>query len=606
MKKRSPLVSYVVLSWNTLDDTKKCLESIFKQAYLNKQIIVVDNGSSDGSKDYLESLKDIIYIDLPKNTGFTGGQIAAYGHCTGEYIALINSDAYLANDWTQVCLDTLESKNKAAAVGGKAFEWNKNNPLGNTNNQFYSYQKINLETGLTETYQSGETEIVVDSISGAAVMVKNTIIKKVGYFDNDFFAYYEETDLFARMIRAGYKIIYQPKAHAWHQIAKSSNGNRYFYLYQIHRNRFLFGYKNIDDGWVFAKYYFLNGLRAYRLYIKDRTNLELKALAKSASWNMRHFLKTHSKRAKILKLGGSYSEAIQKHRRGNDVTVIIPSYNYKTYLKQAIISVVNQTHKPFKIIVIDDGSNDGSPELAESIDTKGIDYKVIVKENEGVVATKNLGIKMSSTTWTIFLDADDVLEPNYIEETLITATKLESDVVYTNMVYFGAKEGTFFADNFSHKRLIEGNFIHNSALINTTLLKRTGGYKAAMHDGYEDWELYLTLAETGAKFAKCNTTILNYRQHTDSLSRNKAADSNGALIMKKALSFHKAHIAHTLKKPSKLNNVLVTVWDNPEIIFIVPIIMLYSILKSIKDYLIAVKQRTVHIIRTYIHQKQDK
>ncbi|MCA9748226.1 MAG: glycosyltransferase [Romboutsia sp.] len=605
MKTDTPLVSYVVLSWNTLQDTKKCIESIIKQEHSNKQVIVVDNGSSDGSKDYLASLENITYVDLPKNTGFTGGQITAYKYCHGEYIALINSDASLADNWTQVCLDTLNKNNKTAAVGGKAFEWNKDYLLGATDSPFYSYQKINLETGLTETYKSGETEIEVDSISGAAVMIKNSAIKDVGYFDNDFFAYYEETDLFARMIRAGYKIIYQPKAHVWHQIAKSSNGDPYFYLYQMHRNRFLFSYKNIDDIRGFTKNYFLNGLRSYKLYFKDRSNLEAKAMAKSASWNMRHFLETYKKRTKILSLGNSYSEIIKKHRPGDDVTIIIPSYNYKPYLKKAILSAVNQKHKPHKIIVIDDGSSDGSAELAKSIDTKGIDYEVVVKKNEGVVATKNLGIKMSTTAWTIFLDADDILEPNYINETLKTAAKSTSDIVYTDMMYFGAKGGLFSADEFSHHRLIEGNFIHNSALLNTTLLKRTGGYKSAMNDGYEDWELYLTLAEAGGKFAKSTSTHLNYRQHSNGLGRNNKADSDGERIRQKALVFHSSYINFINQKPSLWQRIITSVCKNPELVIMLPIIFILSALISIVNYFYFVKTNMAKIVRIYLKQRNS-
>jgi GT2 family glycosyltransferase len=606
MKIKDPLVSYVILSWNTLEDTKKCIQSIIDQSHQPKQIIIVDNGSTDGSKDYLSNLENIIYVDLPYNTGFTGGQIAAYGCCKGEYIALINSDAVLESNWTEVCLGTFEHNNKAAVVGGKAYEWNVDSPIWNTENQFYSYQKINPETGLTETYQAGESEIEVDSISGAAVMIKNSAIKKVGYFDSDFFAYYEETDLFARMIRAGYTIIYQPKARVWHQIGKSSNGNLYFYLYQMHRNRFLFGYKNIDDGFGFAKRYFLDGLRAYKSYLKNKSDLETKARAKSAAWNLRHILATHKKRIRILRLGNSYSTIINNHRLGNDVTIIIPSYNYKAYLKYAIYSAINQSHKPTRIIVIDDGSKDGSPALAKSINTHGINYEVVVKENEGVIATKNLGIKMSTTTWTIFLDADDILEPNYIKETLDTAISSNSDVVYTDMKYFGAKNGNFYADDFSHRRIIEGNFVHNSALINTTLLKRSGGYKQEMHDGYEDWELYLTLAEMGAKYAKCTTTQLNYRQHEAGVSRNKKADSNGEKIMQKALAFHDIYIGQVLYEPSKIKRATSALLKNPELILIVLPIATYSVLKSFKEYFMAVRLRINRVIRYYLRYKKKK
>lgn len=603
MNKKHPLVSFVVLSWNTKEDTLRCIESIRDAKYDNKQLVVVDNGSNDGSKEMLREQTDIVFIDLPKNTGFTGGQIRGLKACDGEYIALINSDAVIADDWTSVCLETFGRHKKAAVVGGKAFLWNEQYSLYDTKSPYYSYQKIDLRLGYAETYQSGELEIEVDSISGAGVMIRREAIDAVGYFDDTFFAYFEETDLFARMQRAGYVVVYQPKAHIWHQIAKSSKGKPYFYLYQMHRNRFLFGLKNLDRGSNFVFAYIGDGIRALKAYRRDRDDLESKARSKALLWNLRNLPRTYFKRRSIEKLGPTYSNLVSAHRPGNDVTVIVPSYNYSKYLPETLRSIFQQTHKPMRVIVIDDGSTDKSPDIARSFSPENIEYEVIAKKNEGVVKTKNLGIELSKTSWTLFLDADDVLEENYIESTLATAKKFNVDVVYTDMTYFGKKSGTFIADHFSEHRLLKGNFIHNSALINTTLLKRVGGYKEAMYDGYEDWELYLTLSESGAKFAKNTKTRLLYRQHADSLSRNKQADSNGEKIMAKALSFHEAYSSRVHQEQSKTKRAIRLIARHPVVILVAIIMLPLSAIVSIKDYVRTVRIRFVHYVRTYLHKK---
>src|SRR2546428_134912 len=93
---KKPLVSVVILSWNTLEETRECLKNVRELNYPKTEIIVVDNGSRDGSKDFLAAQKDIVYVDLPKNTGFTGGQIAGYKVAKGKYLALINTDALAA------------------------------------------------------------------------------------------------------------------------------------------------------------------------------------------------------------------------------------------------------------------------------------------------------------------------------------------------------------------------------------------------------------------------------------------------------------------------------------------------------------------------------
>ena len=75
MVAKNPLVSIVILNWNGLEDTKLCLEHVFKIDYDNYEVIVVDNGSSEKDKKYLSKLKNIIYVDNPVNRGFAGGQV---------------------------------------------------------------------------------------------------------------------------------------------------------------------------------------------------------------------------------------------------------------------------------------------------------------------------------------------------------------------------------------------------------------------------------------------------------------------------------------------------------------------------------------------------
>lgn len=596
-----PLISFVVLSWNTLDDTRMCIENLKKLTYPNIEIIAVDNGSKDGSKKYLKSLSGIKFVDLPVNTGFTGGQIEALNHCNGDYIALINSDAILEDNWTQACLEVFFQDKKIAAVGGKIFEWNDNSKLFNTDSPFYTYQEIDLKLGYSETKRAGETVIEVDSISGAAVMIRRSAIEKVGYFDNRFFAYYEESDLFARFQRAGYKIAYQPQAHAWHQIAKSTKSKPLFYLYQMHRNRFLFGFKNFDNGLLFMYRYFIDGIRAHIRFL-TRRNLDDRARIRAFWWNVAHIINSISARKETQLLGKTYNAALLLHEPGDDITVIIPSYNYAKYLPAAIESIIRQGLKAWKIIVIDDGSTDESVSIAK----KYKNVEVISKNNEGIILTKNLGIDKSTTTWTIFLDADDVLSDEYLSCTYNTAVNNRVSVVYTDMEYIGSKSGTFNAGSYSLGWLAKGNFIHNSALISTTLLKNSGGYKLQMSKGYEDWELYVNLLEIGGKFSYCDNAYLKYRQHGDNVqSRNIEANGNAEILSATIRSLHpnlhrfayrKRHLLRRLIKQTKKHPLLPIVC-----IAFIPV----SILKGLAGYYKYTKHSYKNGIRTYIHKRNE-
>ncbi len=520
MKKQTPKVSIVVLNWNGLEETKNCLESIRNLNYPNFEIIVVDNGSTDGSKEYLSSQKDIIFVNLHRNFGFTGGHIEGYKKSTGDFIAILNNDLVVDTNWLIEVVNLAISNNNIAVVGGKSLWWDKDNPVYSKNNQFYSYQVIDPNTGYAKTMLSGAVPQEVDSISGAALLIKRKAIEKVGYFDDDFFAYYEETDLIARMLRAGFKAYYTPNAYVWHKIAHSSGGQEsYFYLYQMHRNRYLFAAKNLDDKYykIFKKNYKKQYGKAVVKNIKNKS-LDSKARIDAFKWVKKNTSLISSKREAVQSSGKSYVKHLSRHKN-IDVTVVIPAYNYGNYITESIESALNQTLTPLNIIVINDGSKDDTKNVIKKYKDNPL-LTIVNQENKGVISTKNIGLSLVSTYWLVFLDADDVLDYRYLEKLVRFANRGSYEVVYTDMLLFGSINETFYSKDFTDNELVKSNFIHNSALMCTTLVKQVGGYKDAMSLGLEDWELYISLAEIGARFGHYKQPIFKYRQHNDGSNRN--------------------------------------------------------------------------------------
>jgi O-antigen biosynthesis protein len=222
----------------------------------------------------------------------------------------------------------------------------------------------------------------------------------------------------------------------------------------------------------------------------------------------------------VQKLGGSYVKNLRTSER-NDATIIIPCYNYGQFVSEAIDSALHQTLPPTQIIVINDGSIDNSKEVIDRYKDNPI-IKIIHKKNGGVIETKNLGIELSKTYWTVFLDADDKLSVNFLKRTIEMSKNGMKDIVYTDMNLFGAVTDVFKAKPFSFHTLLKTNYINNSALIKTTLLKQIGGYKPEMNHGLEDWELYISLVEIGAKPQYLPRALVSYRQHDKSLSRNQS------------------------------------------------------------------------------------
>ncbi|HEY8992979.1 MAG TPA: glycosyltransferase family 2 protein [Candidatus Microsaccharimonas sp.] len=290
MKISSPLVSVVVLNWNGLDDTKTCLEYLRKQTYKNYEIIVVDNGSTDESLEYLKTLKDIVLVANNNNHGFAGGHIDGLAHAKGEYILLLNNDAVTKPDLIERCLENFTDPS-IGVVGGRAYRWNKENPLLDESNSFYSYQFINTFNAEAIFYQKdyGVSE-EVNNVSGSCVMVRRSVIESVGYLENRFFAYYEECDLFARAKRAGYKVIYDPKVQIWHKIgASSERKSSSFMYYMLFRNRFFFAVRNFQKGslGIFLRQYLKFGVKSIIKSILNRGDQSInKPFAKAFLYNI--------------------------------------------------------------------------------------------------------------------------------------------------------------------------------------------------------------------------------------------------------------------------------------------------------------------------------
>ena len=259
-----PLVSIVILNWNGLEDTKLCLEHVRNLDYSNYEIIVVDNGSSQDQKDYLANLNDIVFIDNPTNRGFAGGQADGYKQAKGDFILLLNNDAVIDKNYLKNALPMFDDP-KVAAVGGRSYFWNENEDIFDTKNHFYSYMDVHPITAETTLQTSDFGSIQeVNTISGAAALIRKSVVDQVGYLWEPFFAYYEETDLFARIKRAGYKVLYNPKLHIWHKNGASSDsqGGSYFFYYHIFRNRYMYAIRNFDDNYfkLFKKSYYRQAL----------------------------------------------------------------------------------------------------------------------------------------------------------------------------------------------------------------------------------------------------------------------------------------------------------------------------------------------------------
>lgn len=198
------------------------------------------------------------------------------------------------------------------------------------------------------------------------------------------------------------------------------------------------------------------------------------------------------------------------------VSVVIPCFNYGHLLAEALDSCLRQTHQPHQILVIDDGSTDDTGDVARSY---GPVVTYVAKRHAGVSAARNMGARLATGDFVVFLDADDLLEPDYISCCLLAMSTAPPQIAYayTPMRYFGSRSGVTRASPFSSRTLRYSNYVNVSALIRADVVRAVTFSEDL--SGLEDFDFFLSLADRGWGGIRVNRPLLRYRKHDSSSDR---------------------------------------------------------------------------------------
>lgn len=239
------------------------------------------------------------------------------------------------------------------------------------------------------------------------------------------------------------------------------------------------------------------------------------------------------------------------------VSIIIPFYNLGEYLEEAIVSCLNQTYKNIEIIVINDGSTD--EKSINILSDLKIKYKNKVKfidqKNLGVAKARNNGIKFSKGEYICCLDADDTIEPTYIEKTKNLLKKHKNfAIVTTQLIFFENMEGIWNPSDKIVDLLVE-NCIHVASLFRKSAWKKVHGYTSFTNRGFEDWDFWLKIVSIGYSWGIINEPLFNYRVRANSMvtkSHKKRFE-----LMKRNINhniqIYKEHIADVIFEIQKRN-----------------------------------------------------
>lgn len=238
-------VYVIILDWNGWQDTVECVESCLRLNYPNFSIIIVDNGSTDGSEAILRNrFPDIKLIQTGTNLGFAGGNNVGIKYALtadADYIWLLNNDTIVDQNSLIELINVAESNGKIGVVGSKIYYYNDIDKIWFAGGRMNYITTDCSHIGYSKRDNGQYDEIKkVDYITGCSLLIKRNVILEVGVMDERYFLLVEEAEWQERIKRRGYKTVFVPKSKIWHKVSQSIGEDSLMWKYYLTRNSLLF------------------------------------------------------------------------------------------------------------------------------------------------------------------------------------------------------------------------------------------------------------------------------------------------------------------------------------------------------------------------------
>ncbi len=208
----------------------------------------------------------------------------------------------------------------------------------------------------------------------------------------------------------------------------------------------------------------------------------------------------------------SAGKNIMQSDNNPEVSIVIPCYNHGAYIQEALNSVLEQTFKHYEIIIVDDGSSFETKSILQQIRHPLV--RIIYQKNAGPSAARNRGARECKGRYILFLDADDKIDFGYLAECYsILEANQEIGIVYCKAEFFGKKKGMWNLPPYSLDEMLKNNIIFISALFRRELFENVGGFDESLVVGYEDYDFWLSIIETGCAVYQIDKVMFYYRKH---------------------------------------------------------------------------------------------
>jgi len=242
----SPLVSIVILNWNGKEHLQECIGSVLKSHYSTLEVILADNGSTDGSVEFVRSqFPSVIILENNENLGYAEGNNRGIKIARGKYVVTLNNDVVVDPDWLKKPIVYLENDPQIGSICCRQMNYNNRDLV----DSFFHYpapelifRRLGHKTTFDPDCRFASAGFVIAPNGGSAIYRKE-MLGQIGGFDGNFFAYHDDTDLCMRAFLDGWKCLYVPESVVYHKDNASFKKRGTIAHYFHERNRMWFIYK---------------------------------------------------------------------------------------------------------------------------------------------------------------------------------------------------------------------------------------------------------------------------------------------------------------------------------------------------------------------------
>ena len=433
------LISIIVPIYNVEDYLRECLDSIQKQTYQNFECIMVNDGSTDNSKQIAEEyLVDSRFrLINQSNQGLSAARNTGIKHLNvnSSFVSFVDSDDYIRSTFLEKMTAQIE-------------------------------EDVDIIEGLFEHYHDGN--IYYFPQSGPYKVVLETTVEKLEYLALEKNRNSSCGKLIRRKILHG---SFFPEGWIFEDLAVVPEfvtiSNKWVkiqetvYTYRIRENSIItssFSEKDLDIFKIFEKFdcFFKDESLNIKTWVEKLKLLHINY--RSEKVPAQYIEKYQKEKEKIL-------SQIEEYEKGDLISIIVPIYNVESYLRQCLDSITSQTYQNFECLLINDGSPDNSADICREYVSKDSRFRYFEKGNGGVSSARNLGIERSRGVYITFIDSDDWLESDYLEVLYRALVDEKADIAISTYKQFNMTDNCYYVH--SYQRGYERKVFTNVELIDS-------------------------------------------------------------------------------------------------------------------------------------------